>query len=149
MPSPFPCNPIIREWLWKKTQIKKKYQNCKWRTLFLYFFVCFKHFGQKISIINSHHLFLVSSHAFNSSVAFEVNFLISSFPFIPSKIPPKLSLLFLGGNVAIWVNKVSVVLNFTWLFSKFSRLLPNLEKGGKGFPVGCYRLEFLTLSLRP
>ena len=24
MPSPFSCNPVIREWLWKKNQIKKK-----------------------------------------------------------------------------------------------------------------------------
>ena len=23
MPSPFPCSPVIREWLWKKTQIEK------------------------------------------------------------------------------------------------------------------------------
>ena len=24
MPSPFPCSPLIHEWLWKKTQIEKK-----------------------------------------------------------------------------------------------------------------------------
>ena len=24
MPSPFPCIPVICEWLWKKTQIEKK-----------------------------------------------------------------------------------------------------------------------------
>ena len=24
MPSPFPCSPVIREWLWKKTKIEKK-----------------------------------------------------------------------------------------------------------------------------
>ena len=24
MPSPFPCSPVIHEWLWKKTQIEKK-----------------------------------------------------------------------------------------------------------------------------
>ena len=24
MPSPYPCSPVIRECLWKKTQIKKK-----------------------------------------------------------------------------------------------------------------------------
>ena len=24
MSSPFPCSPVIREWLWKKSQIEKK-----------------------------------------------------------------------------------------------------------------------------
>ena len=24
MPSPLPCSPVVREWLWKKVQIKKK-----------------------------------------------------------------------------------------------------------------------------
>ena len=24
MPSPFSCSPVIRKWLWKKTQIEKK-----------------------------------------------------------------------------------------------------------------------------
>ena len=24
MPSPFPCSPVVREWLWKKIQIEKK-----------------------------------------------------------------------------------------------------------------------------
>ena len=24
MPSPFPCSPVIGQWLWKKTQIQKK-----------------------------------------------------------------------------------------------------------------------------
>ena len=27
MPFPFPCSPVIREWLWKKTQIEKKKKN--------------------------------------------------------------------------------------------------------------------------
>ena len=26
MPSPFPCSPVIREWLWKKNQREKKQQ---------------------------------------------------------------------------------------------------------------------------
>ena len=72
----------------------EKNRNCKRRTLFLYFFLCYKHFSQKISITNGQHLFLVSSHVFNSSVAFDVNFL-RSFLFIPSKISRKLSLQFL------------------------------------------------------
>ena len=49
---------------------------------------------KKISIINSHHLFLVLSHLFNSSVAFDNNF-PRFFLFIPSKILQKLSLQFL------------------------------------------------------
>ena len=48
---------------------------------------------KKISIINSRHLFLVSSHVFNSSVAFDANFL-RSFLLIPFGILRKLSLLF-------------------------------------------------------
>ena len=59
--------------------------------------------AKKISIINSHYLLLVSSDVFNSSVAFDANFL-RSFHFIPSKILRKLSLLFFGGNVAMWAN---------------------------------------------
>ena len=69
-------------------------------TFNLYLYVCCKHFSQKISIINSHHLFLVSSNVFNSSVAFDANFL-RSFLFIPFKILRKLSLLFFGGNVSM------------------------------------------------
>ena len=26
MPSPFLCSPVIREWLWKKTELEKKTQ---------------------------------------------------------------------------------------------------------------------------
>ena len=80
--------------LWKNTKIAKG------RCFFLYLFVCFKCFSKKISIINSHHLFLVSSHVFNSSVAFDANFL-RSFLFIPSKILRRLSLLFFARNVAM------------------------------------------------
>ena len=58
---------------------------------------------KETSIINSHHLFLVSSHVFNSLVTFDANFL-RSFPFILSKILRKLSLLFLRRNVAMWAN---------------------------------------------
>ena len=103
---------------------------------------------KKISIINSHHLFVVSSHVFNSSVAFDAN-LLRSFLFIPSKILQKSSLLVFGGNVVMWANKVSVVSNLvgwlTRLFSTFWCLLPNLGSGGKSFSVGCSRLEFLAL----
>ena len=53
---------------------------------------------KKISIINSQHLLLVSSHVLNLSVAFDANFL-RSILFIPSKTLRKLSLLFFGGNV--------------------------------------------------
>ena len=82
----------------------EKHQNRKVRVLFLYLFVCFKHSSQKISIINSHRLFLVSSHVFNSSESFAVSFdanLLRPFLFIPSKIPRKLSLLVFGGNVTM------------------------------------------------
>ena len=129
----------------------EKHRNRKEWTLFLYLFVCCKHFSQKISIINLHHIFLVSSHVFKWSVGFHANFL-RSFLFISSKILGKLSLLFFGGNIAMWAKKVSVVLNLlgslTRLFSKFSRLLLNLGNGGKSLPVGCSRLEFLALLLR-
>ena len=78
----------------------KKHRKCKGRTLSLYLFVSFKHFSQKISTINSQDLFLVSPHVFNSSVACDASFL-RSFLFIPSKILRKLSLVVLGGNVAM------------------------------------------------
>ena len=32
MPSSFPCSPVIREWLWKKAQMKKKKKKKKYRT---------------------------------------------------------------------------------------------------------------------
>ena len=46
-------------------------RNLKGRTLFMQLFVCFKH----LSIINSHHLFLVRSQVFNSSIALMLTFL--------------------------------------------------------------------------
>ena len=114
-------------------------------------FVCFNHFSPKTSIIDSHHLLLVSSHVLNSLVAFYGNF--RSSPLIPFKILQKLSLLLFGGNVAMWACKVSVVSNLvgllTRLCSRFSGLLPNLGKSGKSLAPVCSRLEFLALSLRP
>ena len=113
----------------------EKYQTRKGRTLFLYLLVCCKHFSEEIQIINSHHLFLVS-HVFNSSVAFDANFL-RSFLFIPSKILRIFLLLFLGGNVVMWANKILVVSDLVdslrRLCSKFSRLLLSLGNGGKTY----------------
>ena len=126
-------------------------ENRKGRTPILYLFVCFNHFSPKTSIIDSHHLLLVSSHVLNSLVAFYGNF--RSSPLIPFKILQKLSLLLFGGNVAMWACKVSVVSNLvgllTRLCSRFSGLLPNLGKSGKSLAPVCSRLEFLALSLRP
>ena len=44
----------------------EKIQICKGRKLFCTFFSCFKHFIQKISITNSHHLFSQYHHMFLS-----------------------------------------------------------------------------------
>ena len=90
--------------LWKNTEITKRGR------FFCTFLSVVNTLVKKISIINSPHLFLVSSHVFNSSVAFDADFLIS-FLSIPSKILRKFSLLFFGGNVAMWASKVSFVSN--------------------------------------
>ena len=94
-----------------------KIPNRKGSMFFLYLFVCFKHFSQKILIINSRHLFLVYRMFLTfklhlmltlmlTQVAFDVHFL-RSFSFITSKISRKSSLQFFWGNVAIWANELT------------------------------------------
>ena len=43
----------------------------------------------------------------------------------------------------------NLVGSLTLFFSKFLRLLLNLGNGGKSLTVGCPRLEFLAILLRP
>ena len=40
MSSPFPCSPVIREWLWKKTEIEKKKQKKKKKKTDDFFWIC-------------------------------------------------------------------------------------------------------------
>ena len=43
-PPPFPCSPVVHEWLWKKTQIEKKRKSCE-GTLFLWLHIHYIHLG--------------------------------------------------------------------------------------------------------
>ena len=56
MPSPFPCSPVIREWSWKKTHVKKIWD--EWeevKTFGTIFFATFESLAElllKIKYIN-------------------------------------------------------------------------------------------------
>ena len=67
--SPFPCSPVIRESLWKKTQIEQKKKKCHYTNSVLKLLLClFDHVAFDIKEHLLFKLLLVRGSYFNQDV---------------------------------------------------------------------------------